>query len=269
LAIGAGLIAGFAGQLYLRQDTLVFRPRPMPAASPADVQLEYEDVWLQTPRGVEVHGWWVAHQARSQVVLFFHGSDGNLGYQLPTLRFLHSLGTSVFMIDYPGYGRSGGRPTEKGCYEAAEAAWTFLLESKRVQPADIIVFGQSLGSAVATYLSASRACGGLVFQSGFSSVPDMAVVLFPYLPVRLFCRTRMNSLARIAAACAPILCLHSPDDEHIPIAQALKVYGRAPGPKRLVRFPGSHTSTQWRGVSEVGVAWKELLDGRTGDWEAA
>jgi uncharacterized protein len=203
------------------------------------------------------------------VVLFFHGSDGNLGYELPTLRFLHALGTSVLMIDYPGYGRSGGHPNEKGCYEAAEAAWTFLLEHKRVQPADIVLFGRSLGSAVATYLSASRASGGLVFQSGFSSVPDMANVLFPYLPVRPFCRTRMDSLARIRRIHAPILCLHSPDDEHIPIAQALKIYARAPGPKRLVRFAGSHSSTQWRGTPEVGAAWKELLDGRTSGWEAA
>src|SRR5262249_38463560 len=125
------------------------------------------------------------------------------------------------------------------------------------------------GSAVGAYLAGSRLCRGLVFQSGFTSVPDTAALVFPYLPVRLFCRTKMNSLARIARCRCPVLVLHSEMDEHIPFVHARRIYERAPEPKKLVRLAGFHDSRDWQLVAEVRAAWLELLAGRTDGWSRA
>ncbi|HBY94869.1 MAG TPA: alpha/beta hydrolase [Chloroflexi bacterium] len=256
-------------RLYLRQGSLIFRPGPAVSGSPADLGLRFEDLGLRCADGVMIQGWWVPGRMESKSVVFFHGSDGNITHELATLRFLHGLGPNVLMVDYPGYGRSDARTSERGCYQAAEAAWSFVTESRGFHGEDVIVFGQSLGSAVATYLATTRTCGGLVFQSGFSSVPDMAAAIYWYLPVRFFVHTRMDSLRRIAGCHCPVLVLHSEDDEHIPVAQAFRVYAQAPGPKKFVRLGGPHSSTQWRRDPDVRAAWTELLAGRTEQWPGA
>jgi fermentation-respiration switch protein FrsA (DUF1100 family) len=124
-----------------------------------------------------------------------------------------------------------------------------------------------LGCAVGTYLTSKKKCGGLVLQSGFTSVPDMAARLYPFLPVRYFCLTQMNSLKRIAQCSCPLLLLHSTSDEHIPIAHSERVYRRAKEPKKFVRCPGSHASGAWQHSQEVRQAWEEILCGNTDDWK--
>jgi uncharacterized protein len=269
-AAGLVLILVFAVRLFLRQGQIVFRPRAeFNSRSPADFGIAFRDVFLECADGIKVHGWWVPGRLRKTIV-YFHGSDGNLTYELSTLRFLTQLGASVLLIDYPGYGRSDGRCSERLCYQAADAAWAFAHGTQGVPAPDVVLFGQSLGTAVATYLAASRECGGLVFQSGFSSVPDIAAALFPLVPVPLiwlFARTRMNSLRRVADCRCPVLVMHSRGDEHIPIAQARAVFTRAPGPKKFVELHGVHHSGEWRHDSRVLAAWRELVDGETAAWE--
>lgn len=267
LLVVFGLILLLGGQLYFRQRHLVFRPSPAAPQSPADFGIAFEDLYLGCAPRVGMHGWWVANHRSDKAIIYFHGSEGNVTYELSTLRFLHSLGASVLIVDYPGYGRSGGKPSERGCYQAAEAAWSFVRETKGFRADHMIVYGQSLGSAVGTYLAASRKCGGLVFQSGFTSVPDMAALAYPYLPSKIFCQTKMNSLDRIGRCHCPVLVLHSETDEHIPFAQALRVYERASGPKRFVCLLGSHFGTYWQLSPGVRAAWEELLSGRISQWE--
>lgn len=254
---------------YFWQNALIFGPSREVRWTPADAGIAFEDLRLRCEDGVEIHGWWVRGPDGRPTVIFLHGSDGNIAYELSTLRFLITLGVSVLMVDYPGYGRSEGRPSERGCYAAAEAAWRFVSGVKGVRGENVVVFGQSLGSAVGAYLAGSRLCRGLVFQSGFTSVPDTAALVFPYLPVRLFCRTKMNSLARIARCRCPVLVLHSEMDEHIPFVHARRIYERAPEPKKLVRLAGFHDSRDWQLVAEVRAAWLELLAGRTDGWSRA
>lgn len=255
--------------LLLRQNAMIFRPGPELARSPADLGVEYEDLDLPGEEGGSIHGWWIPGSAAGKAVIYFHGSDGNVTCELPTLAFFLGLGTSVAMVEYPGYGRSGGRPSERGCYQAAEAAWHFVRATKGFRGDDVILYGQSLGSAVAVYLASSRRCGGLVVQSGFTSVVEMAALACPYLPVAPFCRTKMNSLERIASCRCPVLVLHSPSDEHIPIVQARRLYERAPAPKRFVELGGRHGSAQWLGAADVRAAWEELLGRHTWRWATA
>src|SRR2546427_937178 len=193
---GVGALLLCMGYLYFRQYAFVFRPRPLTSAlTPAHFRIAYENLYLTTASGRKLHGWW-ATNAGTKAIIYFHGSDGNLEYELPTLRFLRQFPASVLMIDYPGYGRSEGPCGEQVCYEAADAAWAFILEDKSFRPDQVILFGQSLGSAIAAYVATGRDCGGLGFQSGFASIPDMAALAFPYLPVRYFCWTKFDSVPR-------------------------------------------------------------------------
>ncbi|MDQ3927530.1 MAG: alpha/beta fold hydrolase [Chloroflexota bacterium] len=264
---GIAVALYFAARLYLRQDSLIFRPRAATDRSPGLLGLDFEELSLKSRDNGAVHGWWVPGRVPGKAVIFFHGSDGNITYELPTLRYLQALAAGVLMVDYPGYGRSEGRASERGCYEAAELAWDFARERKGFSGEDLVLYGHSLGSAVATYLASSRSCAGVVFHSGFSSVPDMASAVYPYLFARYFVRTSMNSLARIAECRCPFLALHSEEDEHIPISQALKVYERAPGPKKFVRYHGPHRGHQWQAAPGVREALEELFGGRVEHWE--
>lgn len=269
-ALIAVLFGAYLVRLYARQQSLLFRPRAEATdRSPADHGIDYREVFLECAGGIRAHAWWVPG-TRSKAIVFFHGSDGNLSYELSTLRFLHRFGASVLMVDYPGYGRSEGHCSERNCYRAGDAAWAFVHQAQGVPARDVILFGQSLGTAVATYIASSRACGGLVFQSGFTSVPAIATGLFPLLPYWLFwvfARTRMNSLRRIPSCKCPVLVMHSPADEHISIEHARRIYGRAPGPKKLVELHGVHFSGEWRRDERVSTVWEELLDERTSAWE--
>jgi len=268
-ALILGLIGLYLTRLFLRQQQLVFRPRAESVRTPSDFGLEFEDVFLECASGVRVHGWWVAGPRR-KAIIYFHGSDGNLSYELATLRYLVKLGVGVFLIDYPGYGQSGGSCSERHCNEAGDAAWSYVRGTLGVPASDIFLFGQSLGTAVATYIASTRECGGLVFQSGFTSVPDLAATLFPRVPVflfRVFARTRMNSLRRISRCRCPVLVLHSRGDEHIPLAHAMRIHERAGGITKLVEFHGAHFSGEWRSDDHVSAAWQELLDGATSGWE--
>jgi fermentation-respiration switch protein FrsA (DUF1100 family) len=251
-------------RLFLRQDRIVFRPSGPAGRTPAAAGLAYEEVRI----GAAPRGWWLPAAGSEQAVVYFHGSDGNLGQELAVAGFLAALGVNALLVEYPGYGGDGGRPTERGCYAAGEAAWDFT--RRRGFAADrIVLYGVSLGAAVATYLAAARPCGGLVVHSGFTSVPDLAARRYPYLPVRPFCRTRMDSLRRIGDCAAPVLVIHSEDDEHIPVTHARRLFDRAPGPKRFVAIRGSHFGAAWRHQPAVADAWRELLSRRTGSWSVA
>jgi uncharacterized protein len=273
--VGVRALPGLAGTLLAAARLLVghthviFRPRAGGFATPATLHLAYENLQLRTRTGLSVQGWWIDGTRSDRTVLFLHGSESNLAYELVTLRFLHALGPNVLMVEYPGYGRSEGRPTEQGCYDAADAAWCFATATKGISSSDVILYGFSLGCAPATYLAAKNTCAGLVFQSGFTSVPDMAALAFPFLPARWLCRVNLDSLGRIARCRCPVLVIHSAEDEHIPITQAQRVFAQAPQPKRFLITHGPHHTTEWQSDPAVVGAWTELLACETDEWRRA
>jgi fermentation-respiration switch protein FrsA (DUF1100 family) len=264
LALLPFLLAG--AYLFWRQDRLIFHPSAVLDYTPADLGLPFEDLYLPGPAGGRLNLWWVESPGAKKTVLFFHGTGGNLGNTLAALRFHLSLGANVLLVDYPGYGRSDGRPSERGLLAAGEAAWAHAREARGIPADDLILHGQSLGTGVATYLAASRACGGLVFQSGMTSVPDLAARAYPWLPTKPFCRTRLDSLSRIGRCACPILVIHSADDRTIPLRHAERIYRRASGPKAFVRLAGPHLDGRWAQLPALRARWRELLDGQVDGW---
>jgi pimeloyl-ACP methyl ester carboxylesterase len=267
--IGFGLLVLIlwrALDLYVRQRSFIFRPSKDDLGSPSRYDLLFDDFYLTCADQVKIHCWWIEGRQKEKAIIFFPGSVGNKTHELASIHVLSALSASLMVIDYPGYGKSEGRPSEGKCYRAAEAAWDFVTREKRFQGPDVILYGRSLGTAMVTYLAARHHCGGLVFHSGFTSIPDIASRLYPYLPVHLFCHTRMNSLKRIAQCNCSVLVFHSASDEFIPIRFADRIYARAKPPKRFVHFEGSHGGNQWHSDPKVRTALVELVAGRTNQW---
>ncbi|UCE88555.1 MAG: alpha/beta hydrolase [Pseudomonadota bacterium] len=229
--------------LYLLQARLLYLPG-IPGreitATPAAIGLRHEDVELLTEDGVRLHGWFVPGRDARGVVLFFHGNAGNISHRLDSLRIFHQLGYSSFIIDYRGYGLSEGRPTEQGTYRDADAAWRYLVEQRGEAPHGIVVFGRSLGAAVAAYLAGAEKPRALIVETAFTSVPDLAAELYPMFPVRPLSRFRYDTRARLAGVSCPVLIVHSADDEIIPFSHGRSLFEAAREPKQMLVIRGGH-----------------------------
>ncbi len=240
VVIGLALYVGLAALLFIFQNHLLYFPTGAILMTPRARGLAYETVRFEAADGVKLSGWFIpAEQARG-VVLFFHGNAGNISHRLDSIALFHRLGLSTFIIDYRGYGQSEGKPSEPGTYLDAEAAWRYLVEERQLSPTEIILFGRSLGGAVAVWLAQTHPPGALILESTFTSVPDMAAQLYPFLPVRLLARLDYNSLERIASINSPILIVHSPADEIIPYRHGQQLFAAAQEPKEFLEIKGSH-----------------------------
>ncbi len=208
-------------------------------ATPIDVGMDYQDVFIETADGVTVHGWFVAGRS-SQVLLFFHGNAGNISHRLDSIRQFFDLGLSVLIIDYRGYGQSGGKATESGIHRDADAAWRYLTEDRGISATDIIVFGRSLGASVASHLAAQHQPLALIVESSFTSVPDIAAELYPWLPARWLSRLSHATRDYVRDVRCPVLVIHSRDDEIIPYHHGEQIYATANEPRTLLTLRGSH-----------------------------
>lgn len=238
--LAAAVYGGFCLALFLFQARLVFLPSRTLAASPARIGLDFEDVWLQAADGVRIHGWFIAHAQPRGTLLFFHGNAGNIGDRLESIGIFHRLGLNILIIDYHGYGRSEGSPGEEESYSDAEAAWRHLVETRRIPPGEIVIFGRSMGGGVAAWLAARVAPAALILESTFTSVPEMAAKVYPFFPVRLLARIRLDAKAPLADVRAPVLVIHSAEDEIVPLEQGRALFEAAPEPKRFLELRGGH-----------------------------
>ncbi|MGD9762312.1 MAG: alpha/beta hydrolase [Candidatus Binatia bacterium] len=221
-------------------DRFVYFPtRAHDGGTPAALGLPYEDVELIAADGVRLHAWWVPAAAAQRTVLLLHGNAGNVSHRLDKLAVLNELDANALLLDYRGYGRSEGTPDEAGTYRDAEAAYDWL-RGRGVAPPAIIAYGESLGGPIAVHLAAQRPLGGVVLESAPSSIAGVARHHYPWLPVQLLLSNRYDALAKIGQVRAPMLILHSPDDEIVPFAMAEALQGAAAAPVRLVRLSGHH-----------------------------
>jgi pimeloyl-ACP methyl ester carboxylesterase len=220
----------------------VFIPFGRLESSPADAGLKFESVALTAADGVKLDAWYVPKPGAKLTVIFCHGNAGNISHRLEKLSILHDAGVNVFIFDYRGYGCSEGWPSEQGTYNDALAAYDWLRREKSAAPGWVVVQGESLGCAVAVELARQRPIGGLVLESGFASVPEMARAVYPWLPLHLICRIRYDTLSKIGSVKVPLLSLHSREDEIVPFSQAERVFAAAPGPKKLVEIRGDHNN---------------------------
>ncbi|MCH6572947.1 MAG: alpha/beta fold hydrolase, partial [Proteobacteria bacterium] len=171
LLLGLALLNGC---MYLQQPSMIFFPYATLDQTPADWGLAYEEVFLDTEDGVRLHGWYIPRHGSKQTLLFFHGNAGNISHRGASVEIFHRLGLNVFIFDYRGYGMSQGKPVENGLYKDARAAWRYLTKERGFDQEDIILFGRSLGGAVAAELAAEIQPGGLILESTFSSAKDVA-----------------------------------------------------------------------------------------------
>lgn len=237
---GYGLIVG---GFWWFQGNLIHLPMGEPARTPADVGLRFDDVRLETSDGETLHAWWVpAAEGGEHTILFFHGNAGNIGHRLDSLRIFHDLGQNVLIIDYRGYGESTGSPSEVGLYEDARASYRWLTETQSVATEELVVFGRSLGAAVAARLASEHSVAGLIVESGFVSVPELGAELYPFLPVRTLARYHYATIDHLSSVTAPVLVVHSPDDEIIPFRHGQALYEAADEPKTLLEIRGDHNT---------------------------
>ena len=234
------MYGAFCLYLYLMQGRMIFYPVRKLTASPADIGLHYESVSLTASDGVKLHGWFVPAQAEKGALLFFHGNAGNISHRLESLKIFHDLGLSTLIIDYRGYGESQGTISEKGTYLDGEAGWDYLARVKGFPPQEIIVFGRSLGGAIAAYIAGRKQPGGLILESVFTSVPDMGARMYPYMPVRLLSRYQYDTRKALQSVTCPVLVVHSHHDDIIPFKNGLQLYETARQPKRFLEIRGDH-----------------------------
>ncbi len=194
--------------------------------------LPVEDVWLRTSDGVRLHAWWIPAAGSEFTFLAFHGNASNIANRADTYRFLHELPVNVLGLEYRGYGKSEGAPTEDGLYLDAEAGHDYLTKARGVAARQIVSYGQSVGTAVAADLPTRREVGGVVLEAAFPSARALARRAFPFLPgAGLVAKTKFESARKLATISAPKLIVHCENDPVIPFALGEELYRAAREPK--------------------------------------
>ena len=245
LTILALVYGGIAALLFLFQDKLAYYPQigREIQTTPCERGLDYEALTLATPDGEQLDAWFVpALQARG-VVLILHGNAGNISHRMDSIAMFHRLGYGVLIFDYRGYGRSSGKPSEQGLYQDALTAWDHLTRQRGIAPTRIILFGESLGGAVAAWLAARERPGALVLSSVFTSAPELGTDLYPWLPAKWLVRMRYDTRSTLAQVTCPVLIAHSLDDEIIPFHHGQRLFNAAAAPKVFLPLTGGHNDS--------------------------
>jgi len=248
------LFAVVFGSLYFLANRAIYYPTKYPQGSwSAQHQLGAEDVWLETPDHVRLHAWWAPREGARLATLYLHGNAGNITDRVNAIHEIVAAGSSVLVPDYRGYGKSAGRPTEKGLYVDGETALVHLL-GKGYHADQIILHGESLGSAVAVDLASRRPCAGLILEAPFTSAGDIAGTIIPFLGPTVV--HGYNSLSKIRWILAPKLFLHGDRDEIIPLRFGQELFAAAQGPKTLWIVEGAgHNDI----VEKAGPRYREWL----------
>jgi uncharacterized protein len=218
---------------------IVFFPDPDLVGTPRDFGLAYEDVFFEAADGVRLHGWWVPKPG-APVLVWFHGNAGNISHRLENIQLLHELaGVQVFIFDCREYGHSQGRISREGTFQDAAAAYRYVAGTRGIPGRDIVLFGRSLGTALATDLAIQKPCRALILESAFTNSSDMARMLAPFLfdwrP-----KVPYDNLGIIDKVKVPVLIVHGDHDEIIPLAMGRRLFAAANSPKDLYIIPGAH-----------------------------
>ena len=197
-----------------------------------------QDVTLHTADGA-MHAWYCAPEKPDAVVLMCHGNAGNLSFRgQGVLNYRKRFNSAIMVFDYPGYGLSDGEPSERGCYASADAAYDWLTRGKRFRPEQIIVYGESLGGAIAVDLASRRQISALILVNTFANLPEIAQRIYYWLPVTMLMHNRFDSEGKIHDVRAPIFFTHGTVDQLIPYEHCLRLFARANNPKELLKREG-------------------------------
>jgi fermentation-respiration switch protein FrsA (DUF1100 family) len=256
----AAVVLAVSLVMLLFERRFIYFPQRAHDLTPRDLGLAFEDLELVAEDGVRIHAWFLPAPGESRwTVLLAHGNAGNVSHRLDRTLQLHArLRADVLLFDYRGYGRSEGSPDEQGTYRDARAAHAWLVGTRGVDPERLVLFGESLGSAVALDLALQRPSRALVLESPFASIPAMARAIYPFLPLWPFVRTRYDNLEKAGGLGVPVLVLHGERDEVVPFGQGRQVFEAAPEPRSFFTIPGAgHNDTY---VTGGDAYWKAVTD---------
>jgi uncharacterized protein len=220
---------------------IYFPPRYPEGFLPAAAySFKFDEVWLTAADGVKINAWYVPQAGSRKVLLMFHGNGENIG-QMGQARIPSMLGTgaNILAVDYRGYGRSEGTPDEAGVYRDAEAAWRYLIDLRGHRPEEVYIYGQSLGGAVAVELAARHPCGGLIVEDSFTSIRDVARLMFRIPFVAFLAKSRFDSLAAIRTVRCPVFIIHGTEDGLLPFWMGERLYSAANEPKQFWAVQGA------------------------------
>ena len=222
------------------QGKAIYRPTRTVRQTPRYIGLDYEEIELIARDGVRITGWYVPARQGHKTLIFCHGNAGNVGHRLYKIAIFHGLGQNCLIFDYRGYGKSQGKPSEKGTYLDAKAAYDWLRNIKGAEVQDIVAYGESLGGSIAANLAATSECGGLILDSAFTSFLALAKRLVPYMPGVLMSEYKYDTDRAVERVSCPVLVIHSRDDEIVPLDFGKELFMRAGEPRRYVEIRGSH-----------------------------
>lgn len=250
IVIALAAYLGLLALMYVMQRSLMYFP-DRSAVTPAEAGFpQAQAVPLTSADGTKVLVWTVPPQPGKKVVIYFHGNGGSVMHRVPRFKPLVADGTGLVALSYRGYGGSEGSPSEDGLIDDARAAYDFARKS--YPDAKIVLWGESLGTGVATALAAEKDIAALVLEAPYTSTADIAQAHYPFIPVRWLMKDQFHSDQRIGKVKVPILILHGDRDGVIPIAYGERLYAMAPEPKQLVRLPGGgHDNLDRFGASQT------------------
>lgn len=246
--------------LYFMQSSFLYKPVREILYTPAELGLDFQDVIFQSADGVQLNGWYIPSKKSQPTVLFCHGNGGNMYHRLDSINMFYDFGLNCFIFDYRGYGNSEGKPSEEGTYLDVEAAYKWLVSEKETSPADIIVFGRSLGASIAAQLASRYQVKALIVESGFTSYADIGKKFYPYMPVRLFAKFNYPTADYVKSVECPVMVIHSRADEIVPFEFGLELYQAVNGPGKFVEINGGHNDGFLVSSEIYKKAWLNWLE---------
>ena len=232
LAVSSVVLAYFLIILfvYFYQRNLLYHPSENNYLNDK-ITFNYEEIFIETDKNINLKSWFIKKDLnRFKTILIFHGNAGNLFNRVYKLNELNKLDVNILLISWRGFSGNKGKPTEKNLYHDAEEAVKWLNNRGAISK-NIILYGESLGTGVATELGTSNAFGGIILESPFSSIANTAKIYYPYLPVNIILKDRYNSIGKIKNITTPILIMHGKKDNIVPQKMGLELYEKANQPK--------------------------------------
>lgn len=224
------------------QSYAIFQSRGASYAPPKNFSID--EVVLTTPDGERLNAWWMQTENAKKTALFFQGNGTNVSHKIRRLNTFREIGVNGLLIDYRGYGKSTGRiKSEEDIYTDGLTAWKFLTAEKGIDPKDIIIWGRSLGGGVAAEIAQYKNIAALVLESTFYSLDEIARRQYWFLPTTWLLKFHFATGRKLKNILAPVVIIHSVEDNYIPFLQANKLFDCASDPKYMLKITGSHLET--------------------------
>lgn len=250
------IVAAFKVLFILLEQKSLYHPTEKIPETPKDLGIGFEDVNLKTADGQLLNGWFIPAKDAKVTILYCHGNAGNIYHRLHKVKFFHEMGTNFFIFDYRGYGKSTGKPTEKGLYKDAQAAYDYLVSRNDVTKNKIVVYGKSLGGPIAADLCVNRQARALILEGSFASVALRAQQLYPFLPMKLLITQKYDTMAKVRSLRIPKLIAHGKQDDVISFHHGEILFSSAAEPKQFLLFNGSHNDD----VYVISASYKAELE---------